>query len=121
MFDSHVILTQVVVSDTSSGNRWAGAFADEAPVMDAETMLARWRGKLMEQGVGTHVSVLPGYDSVAETIVAHARAHRIDLIVMPRQLNPDLLGWSAEGVTEEVIRSAPCDVLIAREEEEEIW
>lgn len=117
-FDSHVILTQVVVPEPMGGNPWAGAFMDEAPAMDAEAMLARWRARLLEQGIGTHVSILPGYDSVAETIVAHARAHHIDLIVMPRQLNPDLLGWSAEGVTEQVVRSAPCDVLVARDGEE---
>lgn len=117
MFDSNVVLTQVVVSDSGWANQWAGAFVEEAPAMDAESMLARWRGKLMEHGVGAHVSILPGYDSVAETIVAHARAHRIDLIVMPRQLNQTLLGWSAEGVTEQVVRNAPCDVLIARDQE----
>ncbi len=117
-FDSHVILAQVVVPEPMGGNPWAGTFMDEAPAMDAEAMLARWRARLLEQGVGTHVSVLPGYDSVAETIVAHARAHHIDLIVMPPHLNIDLLGWSAEGVTEQVVRSAPCDVLVARDGDE---
>ena len=116
-FDSHIILTQVVAPESNGVNRWAGAFDAEAPAMDAESMLARWRAKLAEHGVGAHVSVLPGYDSVAETIIAHARAHRIDLIVMPRQLNTELLGWSAEGVTEQVIRTAPCDVLVAREQD----
>jgi nucleotide-binding universal stress UspA family protein len=120
-FESHVILTQVVVPDATEVNRWAGAFIDEAPALDAESMLVRWRAKLAEHGVGAHVSVLPGYDSVAETIVAHARAHRIDLIVMPKQLNTEKLGWSAEGVTEAVMRSAPCDVLVAREQDLFEW
>jgi nucleotide-binding universal stress UspA family protein len=120
-FDSSVILAQVVMPEPSAVNRWAGAFLDEAPSMNAESMLVNWRAKLLENGIGAHVSVLPGYDSVAETIVNHARAHHIDLIVMPRQLNQDLLGWSAEGVTEQVVRSAPCDVLIARDSEDFDW
>ena len=121
-FDSNVILTQVVVPQPTYYGGWAGAIAeDDTAMMDAETMLSPWRGKLAEHGIGARVSVLPGYDSIAETIVAHARAHRIDLIVLPSQLNHDLLGWSAEGVTEAIIRSAPCPVLIAPETEDEVW
>jgi nucleotide-binding universal stress UspA family protein len=119
-FDSDVVLTQVVLPPSTYLNPWSASGEDESSMLDAEVMLARWRGRLVERGIGTRVSVLPGYDSVAETIVAHARAARIDLILMPRRLNTDLLGWSAEGVTEEVMRSAHCDVLIAKELEP-VW
>ncbi|MFN8485173.1 MAG: universal stress protein [Anaerolineae bacterium] len=118
-FDSEVILAQVVVPEPTMANPWSGGFEDTSAVRDAEGMLAPWRGQLMQQGIGAHVSVLQGYDSVAATLREHCRATHTDLMLLPARLNADLLGWSAEGVVEDIIRTAPSDVLIVREPEPE--
>ncbi len=118
-FDSDVILAQVVVPQPTMANPWSGGYEDTGAMRDAEGMLAPWRGQLMQQGIGVHVSILQGYDSVAATLREHCRATHTDLVLLPARLNADLLGWSAEGVVEEIIRSAPSDVLIVHEPEPE--
>jgi len=118
-FDSEVILAQVVVPQPTMANRWGDTYEDAGAMRDAEGMLARWRGQLMQQGIGVHVSILHGYDSVAATLREHARATHTDLMLLPAHLNADLLGWAAEGAVEDIIRSAPADVLIVREPDPE--
>ena len=92
-----------------------GGMAGEAIVEAAETGLEQIREGL--QGVDTEVVVQVG--SPRKNIVAYAREHEIDVIVMATHGRSGLTHALIGSVAEKVVQKAPCPVLTVRHPEHE--
>jgi nucleotide-binding universal stress UspA family protein len=79
---------------------------------EAGSYLAATRARLTSRGIDTRALLLDG--SPAQAIVHEARQCRADLIAMTTQGRGGLTRLVFGSVAEEVLRSAPCPVLLMR-------
>jgi len=79
---------------------------------EAEAYLQGWAGRLAARGIKVGFRVSGG--NVAEEIVEHASRIKADLIVMSTPGRTGAGLWAYGSVAEQVLRAAPCSVLVVR-------
>ncbi len=106
-FDAEVILLHVLPEDTAAKN---GAVSTEESKARAylDTIAARMRAARVK------ARPLVRFGPVAKTALETARAERVDLIIIGSNVRTGLSRLLLGNVAEEIVRDAPCPVLLVR-------
>lgn len=90
-----------------------GAATLERLDRDADEGLRRWQGELARPD-GPPIAIAKGLGGEMETITGHARTQAFDLIVIGTHGRTGLKRALLGSVAENVVRHAPCPVLVVR-------
>jgi nucleotide-binding universal stress UspA family protein len=109
---SEVYAVFVIESSTLESAVSGGVTGDALTMMQSEAATALARVKSKAAGVNLETVILEGKPSAE--IVRYAREEKIDLIVIGTQGKKGIERFLLGSVAENVIRSAPCRVLVVK-------
>lgn len=111
--DLHVLHVQVPMDVAAPAIPWGGV-AHTDHLLQAEDTLKEFMNRASRQGIQSTVQIgRPG-----PTITEYAEQHNIDLIVMPSHGHSGLQRFLLGSVTERVLRTSSCPVLVLRHDPE---
>lgn len=85
---------------------------NQQQIDEAERYLTEWKGRLQTDNIAvtTHVGQADPRDAILE----FAKDEAVDLIVMTSAGKSNWMRWISGSIADQVLRSAPCPVLVVR-------